>query len=161
MPDDIISLYLKPKEGETSKPSAVQASPQNDDIIKKYLKSPSAPTASNKSPSVPISGSGEDESNTKSYPLPEYQSSSLADVGKNAALRTYDAAKQGVLTAASGIGDTFSGKPASGLGKIGTGALQIIGSPTEAVSSVGSDLTGSEDIGNRAGFIAGMVPVIK
>jgi hypothetical protein len=66
-----------------------------------------------------------------------------------------------VLIAGSGLSDVMSGKPASGVGKVGLGALQVLGSSTEAASSVGSDVTGSEDIGNRLGFIAGMAPVGK
>ena len=156
--DDIISRYLKPKEGEKAKSSAAVNSPQNDDIIKKYLK-PSV--AASSEPSVPISALGPQGGSGGTENGLQDQSSSLLDVGKNAALRTYNAAKEGVLTAGSGIGEALSGKPASGVGKIGLGALQVAGAPFEAVSSVGSDITGSEDAGNRLGFIAGALPIAK
>jgi hypothetical protein len=159
--DDIISLYLKPKEGEKAKSSsAAITSPQNDDIIKKYLKKPTAVTSSE--PSVPVSALGpEGGSGGTEHGLPEYESTSLSDVGKNAALRGANAVKEGAFTAASGLGNIFSSKSASGVGKVGLGALQILGSPADVISSVGSDITGSKEAGDRLGFIAGALPVSK
>jgi hypothetical protein len=71
----------------------------------------------------------------------------------------YDAAKGGVLTAGQGLGDILSNKPATGFGKVGSGALSVLTSPVAGVEQLAGDVTGSPDIANRAGFVAGALPV--
>ena len=91
--------------------------------------------------------------------MPAYDPSALSSIPKKALSAVYDTAKSGILTAGSGIGETLSGQPASGLGKIGTGALQTLSSPMAAIPSVVSDITGSEDIGDRAGMLPLGLPI--
>jgi hypothetical protein len=165
MPDDIIQMYLKPKEGE-SKPSAAVNFPQSDDIIKQYLK-PKSASASTTTPRPPISGATEEESRIiNSKPFKIYKDGpqagkTLSDVALEAGGKGWDELKSGVLTAGSGLGDTLSGNPASGLGKIVTGASQVLKSPSAFVSSVGTDFTGSEEAGDKLGFVANALPLSK
>src|SRR5882757_3215331 len=85
----------------------------------------------------------------------------ISDVALEAGGAVGSAAKAGALEASQGLGEALSGKPASGIGKIGTGLLSIVGSPSEAVSSVVSDITGNRNIGEKAGLVAGLaLPVV-
>ena len=162
--DDIISLYLKPKDGDTSKPSIATTSSQNDDIIKRYLKTKSA---SSTAPKPPISGvTAEQSAEINARPSSVYKGGpvtgkTLGDVAIEAGSKGLSDIKSSASQAVSGVSDVFSNKPASGLGKIGSAALGVIGAPSDVISFVGSDLTGSEETGNRLGFIAGVTPVGK
>jgi hypothetical protein len=70
-------------------------------------------------------------------------------------------------TVGSGVSDIMSNKPASGVGKVGLGVLAgVTAAPNalvdETISKPIANITGSEDIGNRAGLVAGFgVPVGK
>lgn len=85
----------------------------------------------------------------------------IGSVPVKAAVKVYDTAKEGISEAASGVGDVFSGKPASGLGRTGMGLLSVVGSPFEGAGSVAEDLTGSPEIGSKASLVFGAVPVTK
>lgn len=62
---------------------------------------------------------------------------------------------EGVGQARKGLGDTLSGKPASGIGDVAIGGLRAIASPVAGVKQAVGDVTGSEDIANRAAFVVG------
>lgn len=112
----------------------------------------------------PISGVSKEQSDTINSEEgkaggvnPRSQESYAARAGS----AVYDAAKSGVLTAGQGVGDALSGKPATGIGEIGSGVLSTLTSPLAAVNQVAGDVTGSSDIANRAGFVAGAALPVK
>lgn len=70
-------------------------------------------------------------------------------------------AKSGAATVAQGVTDLASNKPASGIGNVGMGLLGVVSSPVtgaikEVVEKPVTELTGSPEIGNKAGFVAGL-----
>ncbi len=161
----ILDDYMSGVSSSEAAPVAVVAKPNN--IINEYMNTPDNKPKIDvyRAPKPPISGATAEQSAEINAMLTTQGGANpregLSDVASKASGKVYEAAKSGVLTAGSGIGDIFSGQPATGVGKIGSGALGVIGSPFEGISSVGSDISGSEDIGNRLGFIAGAVPVGK
>jgi hypothetical protein len=74
--------------------------------------------------------------------------------------------KSGKEMFSSGIEDIGAGKPYKGAGKAALGALQVVTSPASGLVEGGvatpvTDITGSKDIGSRAGFVAGAaIPVV-
>lgn len=78
-----------------------------------------------------------------------------------------DAFKSGREMYSSGLNDLTSGKPASGVGKVGMGALATVASPITGlieggVSTPVADITGSKRIGDAVGLVAGSgLPVVK
>lgn len=162
--DDIISQYLKPKEGEQS--TEVAKPRQVDDIVKMYLKDNKSSKSERLSerlyvsPAPPISGASKEESDriiserSKEYNKPSLQEG-MEQYPIRAGKAAYDEAKEGILEAGKGLGDTLSGKPASGLADVGIGALRTIGSPIEGVKQFVGDLTGSKNVADRAGLVAG------
>lgn len=78
-----------------------------------------------------------------------------------------DAFNSGLSTFSEGLSDVSEKKPASGVGKIGLGALATIFSPVTGLIEGGiatpiADITGSKDIGERAGLVASAgLPVSK
>lgn len=76
-------------------------------------------------------------------------------------------AKSGVSSVAQGITDIAENRPASGIGNVGMGALSTLFSPAtglikEVVERPVTELTGSKEIGERAGFVAGAgLPFLK
>lgn len=85
----------------------------------------------------------------------------IVSVPAKAAEAALEDIKSGAAQGREGLGDIFSGKPATGIGKIGTGALSIVSAPSDAFKSAATDLTGSKNIGDRASLIAGGLPVAK
>lgn len=76
-------------------------------------------------------------------------------------------AKSGASSVAQGITDIAENRTASGIGNVGMGVLGAVFSPAtglikEVVERPVTELTGSKEIGERAGFIAGLgLPVMK
>lgn len=79
----------------------------------------------------------------------------------------YEADKAGKGMMSSGLQDFQSGRPYKGAGKMALGGFLRLTSPMTgiiegAISKPVADITGSKDIGDRAGFVAGMaIPVDK
>jgi len=156
----IIDDYLKSEDAK--KPAPEKAS----GLIEQYLEDSKKPNGRIyvSPPKPPISGVSKEESDIiNSEPgqqggvNPRSQESYIG----RAAGAVYDAAKSGILTAGQGAGDVLSNKPATGFGEIGSGILSTLTSPLSAVNQVVGDVTGSSDIANRAGFVAGTaVPVV-
>lgn len=133
-------------------------------IIQQYLDAGDRPKVIIQTPKPPISGVTAEQSNTiNAVDTPNSTSGpntrSLSDIPVNAGRATYDAAKEGILTAGSGIGDILSNQPASGFGKIGVGGLSALTSPIAGVEQLAGDVTGSKDIADRAGMVLGAIPV--
>jgi len=156
----IIDDYLKSEDAK--KPAPEKAS----GLIEQYLEDSKKPSGRIyvSPPKPPISGVSKEESDIiNSEPgqqggvNPRSQESYIG----RAAGAVYDAAKSGILTAGQGAGDVLSNKPATGFGEIGSGILSTLTSPLSAVNQVVGDVTGSSDIANRAGFVAGTaIPVV-
>lgn len=147
---------------DNTAPSAEQVVSRG--LINSYMSTP-VEVSTKAVPKPPISGVSKEASD-------ELNRNSVKEGGENprpgigtvpikAAVKAYDAAKEGTFEAAGGVGDVFTGKPASGIGKVGTGLLSIVGSPFEGVGSVAEDLTGSKAIGAKASLLAGAVPITK
>lgn len=151
----IIDDYLN---SEVSvEPSAVKSK----GLIDQYLKSgtdekPKAISI----PKPPISGISKEASDELNQTRLETKGGEnprpgIGSVPVKAGASVYEAAKAGVLEAGQGLGETLSGKPATGLGNVGMGLMGIVSSPFEGVGSVVSDLTGNKNIGNKAAFVTG------
>jgi len=75
--------------------------------------------------------------------------------------------KSGLSTATEGLNDLASNKPASGVGKVALGSLSALISPVTGAVKGGlstpiTDITGSKEIGDRAGDVAlSGIPFIK
>jgi hypothetical protein len=156
----IIDDYLK--SNDSAKPMPEKAT----GLIEQYLNEGAKPSGRiYVSPAKPpISGVSKEQSDAINSEEgqaggvnPRSQESYVGRAGS----AVYDAAKSGVLTAGQGVGDVLSNKPASGLGEIGSGVLSTLTSPLAAVNQVAGDVTGSSDIANRTGFVAGAaLPVV-
>lgn len=117
-------------------------------------------------PTPPISGASQEESNRINEQLSKLPGkgggTNLSDVALHTLTPAYEELKSGASTASSGLGDILSNKPATGFGKVGTGLLDIIGSPYKAVSTAATNLTGNEDFGNKVSLVAGGgLPIAK
>lgn len=144
-------------------PSAEQVTSRS--LINSYLDAPDEVPTKVGTPKPPISGVSKevsDELNRGSAKAGEVNPrAGIGSVPVKAAIKSYEALKEGAAEAASGVAEAFSGKPASGIGRTGMGLLSVVGSPFEGVGSVAEDLSGSPAIGHKASFIAGAVPVSK
>lgn len=183
MADNLIDLYLGSGKAEPEKEQP------NSSLIDMYLSSqPSttvaAPTDTPRitvTPRVPISDNPQEQrqfeqslpTNTPvNAPAPSMLSQAGSAVsalptsyGSNVA-QNY---KEGVGAITSGLGDIGSNNPATGIGKIGLGALGAVASPiTGAIKTAVTDPVSKvfgPDVGERAGFVAGAAlpvgPAIK
>lgn len=161
----IIDDYLRGSSDEPSTPSASSAS---GSVINQYMSADEAPTPRSKlvPAGAPVNGQVE-------YITPEEQAKrakgdrsnpreGLSDVAVKAGKAVSSAAGTGVLEAGKGLGEALSGKPASGLGRAGMGLLSVVSAPSEGISSAVTDLTGSKEIGDRAGLVGGaVIPIPK
>jgi len=168
--DQLLESYLG---GKVPTPKGTDTPMTGDDYLKSYLSD--APTAAipadlkrvniDTTPKPPISGATAEQS-AEINAQPSVQGGenprdSILQVPLKAGKVVYGAAKSGILTAGEGLGEILTNKPASGFGKIGTGALNVAFSPVAGVEQFAGDITGSKDIADRAGFIAGALPVSK
>lgn len=153
----IIEDYLKPDDKS--------AAPISSGLIQQYLDAPEEKTkVIIRNPKPPISGvTSEQSDNINDQPSktgginPRSEESYVARAGS----AVYDAAKSGVLTAGEGLGDILANKPASGFGKIGSGALSALASPIAGVEQLAGDVTGNKDIADKIGFITGSaIPIV-
>lgn len=154
--DDLIKQYLKKDDTSSSSPVSVGKSITDDDLIKRYMKSKpekegTAPTgynsATGKATYTPV-GEASKGSHT---------SSPITDTALNAAGAVGTGLKNAVNELGGGLSEALSGKPASGIGRMGMAPFTAIGALTaDPVSSVVSDVTGNKDIGARAGLVAGL-----
>jgi len=183
--DQILEGYLG---GKIPVPKGSGAPTTADDILDGYLNAdaPSNSTGITIRPVVapPISDATKEQSDTinavpsqkggrnpRRYSEP---SNALGDVAAGAselpgdiARSTGEAARAGIETFKSGAKDTLENRPATGVGKMGLGAIQYVTSPAtgilkETVENPVANLTGSERAGEAAGLIAGgALPVAK
>jgi hypothetical protein len=147
---------------------AVAPAVKSRGLIQQYLdagKDEKVTSKKNADPKPPISGISKEASDELNATRAEKHGGEnprrgILSVPTKALSKGWDSAKGGVIEAGQGLGEALSGKPASGIGKVGMGALSVAGSPWEAASSVASDLTGNETFGNKVGLgITGAVPV--
>lgn len=181
--DTILESYLGgklPKAAKVAEPTATSA----DDYISHYLETtPAVKTDAkrviiNTTPKPPISDATAEQSaeinsepsqpggkNPRRYSSP---SSLVGDVAAGASelpmnvlKSTGEAARGGIETFKSGAEDIAANRPASGVGKMGLGALQYVASPIsgvtkELVENPVANLTGSKEAGEKAGMIASL-----
>jgi len=182
--DTILESYLGsklPKAAKVAEPTTTSA----DDYISHYLETttPIAKTEAKRviidtTPKPPISDATKEQSaeinsepsqkggsNPRRY---SSLSSLLGDVSSGVSelpmdiLRSTDkAARGGIETFKSGAEDIAANRPASGVGKMGLGALQYVTSPIsgvtkEIVENPIANLTGSKEAGEKAGLVAGL-----
>ena len=164
MPDFNIDDILN-KFGEKSKPASDNSSFDIDSILSKFGSTEKAPET--KIIVRPVLGEpgyqvapGDLDKNTGS-PNPR-RLLPTTNIGESA----YEADKAGKEMISSGVEDVGSGHPYKGVGKVALGALQRATSPLTGIIEGGvvtpvTDITGSPDIGNRAGLIAGLATPIK
>lgn len=157
----IIDDYLKPDDSKKSAPEKASG------LIEQYLGDTQVTPTGRLyvSPAkAPISGFSKEESdylNSQPGQQGGVNPRSQESYAGRAAGAVYDAAKSGILTAGQGASDVLSNKPATGIGEIGSGILSTLTSPLAAVNQVAGDVTGSKDIADRAGFVAGTaLPVV-
>src|SRR5882757_3771326 len=168
--DQLLESYLG---GKVPTPKGTDTPMTGDDYLKSYLSAtPAAAIPADvkrvnidTTPKPPISdATAQQSADINAQPSVqggENPREGMLQVPLKAGIAGYNAAKSGVLSAGEGIGDILTNKPASGFGKIGTGALGIATSPAAAVEQFAGDITGSKDIADRAGFVAGALPVSK
>lgn len=95
-------------------------------------------------------------------PFPLSPAAVIPNVGRDIATN----AKEGWNNFSGGMGDMVAGQPASGAKRMAVGALQGLtalpaGIAQGAVADPVTQLTGSPDIGDRAGFVAGSaIPIV-
>ena len=149
---------------------AVAPAVKSGGLIQQYLdagKDEKVTPKKNADPKPPISGISKEASDELNATRAEKHGGEnprrgILSVPTKAAEKGWEAFKSGGLEMGQGLGETLSGKPASGIGKVGMGALQVIGSPWEAASSVASDLTGDKSFGDKVGLgVTGAAPIIK
>lgn len=147
--DDLISQYTKTDDNKkSSKSSAALPKGEYSDIISQYTKTKDEPQKAGAAPTGYNSATG-----TTSYEKPDKittgsHTPSLPSVTEAVANRV----KEGVDTIGSGVSDIMQNKPASGVGKIGLGALSVPAALVQGPADVIDQATGS-DIGSRASLI--------
>lgn len=173
MADDLINMYL----GGSSKTAAtpIQEPQDSGSLIDMYL----APKTDLPPPTAkitvrPVIGNREltdaDLAGTAQTTPPEQPTNMLGSAVASGAGNVWKNIKQdyqsGIDTAVSGINDISKNMPATGVGKIGLGALGAVASPItgpiHSASEAIAELTGSPEIGEKAGFVLGSaLPVAK
>ena len=143
-------------------PSAQQAASRS--VINQFMNAPEeVPTTLRRDVRPPISGVSREASEAINIQPTQKGGANprpgIETVPLKAGIAAYEEGKAGILEAGSGLGETLSGKPASGLGKVGMGLLRVVGSPFEGASSIAGDITGSKEIAGKTGLVAGFVPV--
>lgn len=155
--DDLFKKYGPAKQDDVvtlSKPS------QFDDLVKKFVGDKiEIPSAASQEIGPPRP---EEAAN---YKPTEYEGRSIMrgikNLPGNILKSVVEDAKSGAATVAQGINDLASNRPASGLGNVGMGVLGAVFSPAtgtikEVVEKPVTELTGSPEIGSKAGFVAGL-----
>lgn len=166
--DSLIKQYLKKDDTGANSPSvSVGKSIADDDLIKRYMKAKpekegSAPTGFNSVTGKATYGEV-GKASTDVGPKTELEKavkgigSDVVNIPVNAGKAALSSLYQAGTEAGTGLGEALSGKPASGIGKIGMAPFTAIGALTsDPVSSVVGDVTGSQDAANRAGVVAGI-----
>lgn len=174
MADSLLDLYLG--SGKKSEPEKEKSG----SLIDIYLgptsnveQAVTPITEENRVIAPPRSGYTEEQSQAQ-LRQPAYKEPSLASKAGSAAMalpteyagnvaKNY---KSGVETAMSGLQDIGQNNPATGVGKVGLGALGAVASPITGVfSTIGDEatkITGSRQIGDKVELIAGAgLPVAK
>lgn len=155
----IIDDYLTGSSVETPAIKSIDSG-----LINSFLNAPEEKLKVSREVKPPISGvSKEASEEINSQPAKKGGANprpGLETIPLKAGGKIYKAASEGLNEAAGGVGDVFSGKPVTGVGKVGMGLMGVAGSLFEGAGSVAADLTGNEAIGNKAAIVAGSaVPV--
>lgn len=181
--DDLINSYLKSAPSASAK-KAENASSADDALINSYLNSAPASSSAPVSQTVAPPMSGYDKATSDilnaqpSTPIQPRSTSrmandiaaapaALARIPGNVGTAIKEDFSAGLGEIGSGVSDILQNRPATGVGRIGTGALSAVTSPVtgatrELVEKPITELTGSPEIGKRAGFVSGFaLPVVK
>lgn len=162
--DDLIKQYTKDDKPSSKTTTSAVPNGEYADIINQYVKTKNEPKAVGAAPTGYNAATGETSYNK---PSEVATGSHAPSVGKEIAANAASAVGTGLKNAAVELGtgaqEVLSNKPASGLGKMAMSPFTAAGALTaDPVSSIVSDITGSKDIGNRAGVIASSgLPVVK
>jgi len=157
---------------------AVEAKPSTGGLLEQYLNSPSVETKPKSAAPVrpPISGVSEEASNEINAQPVKSGGANPRDMALIEGIRNLpnsvgnaiiEDAKSGLSTVAEGVNDTFSGKPATGVGKVGLGALSTLVSPLtgtskEVINKPITELTGNKQAGDIAEIaLTGGLPITK
>jgi hypothetical protein len=150
--------------GTKAEPAAV---PTSSSLINSYMNSGNSESSGrprvviDTTPSVPRSGfSKEDSDALNAQPgvkgTPN-NTTSFPSVGN----AIYDKAAESGNEVLSGVKDIFGNQPASGLGKVGMGALGVLSSPLSGLTKVVGDVTGNRNFADKAELVAGgAIPIV-
>lgn len=162
----------------SSETPAVETKPSAGGLLEQYLNSPSSETKPKSSAPVrpPISGvskEASDEINAQPVkaggenPREQELIQGIRNLPNNVGNAIIKDAKEGLSTFSEGVSDTFSGKPATGIGKVGLGILSTLVSPVsgtskEVIAKPVTELTGNKKAGDIAEIaLTGGLPVAK
>ena len=162
----------------SSEKSTLEAKTSTGGLLEQYLNSPSYEAKPKSSVPVrpPISGvskEASDEINAQPVkaggenPRDSVLLEGVKNLPNNVGNSIVEDAKSGLSTVAEGVNDTFSGKPATGVGKVGLGALSTLVSPLtgtskEVIAKPVTELTGNKKAGDIAEIaLTGGLPVTK
>jgi hypothetical protein len=131
----------------------------NGSVINQYMSS-SEPKKAGEAPTGYNAATGQTSYEKPSEVATGSHTPSLSEVPIKAGKAVGSGLYQAGAEAGQGLREALSGKPASGIGKIGMAPFTAIGALTsDPVSSVVGDITGNQDIANRAGALVGLLPV--
>lgn len=164
----IIDDYLNGKTNETT--TAVSSS-GTANLINQYLSEPVSETVksvSSASPKPPISGltkADSDEFNARpsveggENPRAQELISGIRNLPSNIYKSTVEDAKSGISAIGEGASDIMNNKPATGVGKVGLGALSTLVSPItgaskELIEKPVTEVTGNPTAGKMAELVA-------
>lgn len=162
---------------DSSKSAAPEVKPSSGGLLEQYLNTPEAPTSKVAAPvKPPISGVSSEASDTinaqpakvggenpREQALIEGIRNLPSNVGKSIAKDF----KEGTEAIGEGVGETFAGKPASGVGKAGLGLLSTLVSPVtgaskELIAKPVTELTGNKKAGEIAELaLTSGLPIVK
>ena len=171
----LLDDYLNSSSSDTP---AKEVKPSSGGLLEQYLNSPSSEAKPKSSAPIrpPISGvssEASDEINAQpvkaggANPRDQVLIEGIKNLPNNVGNSIVEDAKSGLSTVAEGVNDTFSGKPATGVGKVGLGALSTLVSPLtgtskEVINKPITELTGNKQAGDIVELaLTGGLPITK
>ena len=171
----LLDDYLNSSSSDTP---AKEVKPSSGGLLEQYLNSPSSEAKPKSSAPIrpPISGvssEASDEINAQpvkaggANPRDRVLIEGIKNLPNNVGNSIVEDAKSGLSTVAEGVNDTFSGKPATGVGKVGLGALSTLVSPLtgtskEVINKPITELTGNKQAGDIVELaLTGGLPITK
>jgi hypothetical protein len=172
----IIDDYLNPEDTTASAVATPTVSNAGaDSVVSRFLNDPNQPiTHITVRPKPPISGASKEQSDIinaqegiqgGANPR-EGIVEGIKNLPSNLVSDVYEAGKSGAGLVGKGLSDITQGKPATGVGEVGLGALATAVSPITGglktlVERPVTQLTGNPDIGEKAAFVAGSgIPIV-